>query len=711
MSNYPDTPDSQFLGDAGAGLFDLKRLGTAFRRRWKLFAVVTALVFGAVLAATLLLTPVWTASAQIKIEPNRRTATDFQAAANGSPPDQALVDTEVGLMRSREVARAVVQKFNLANDPEFIGKGTPKGPPAEVAATALLDKTDVSRLSTTYLVSLSVRSKDPAKAAALANAMAQQYLIDSVSSRVGTATQESQGLNRQLSELGAEVQAADARVAQYRSTAGIVVGGQSGTITEQQVAPLASQLATAEAEAAAANARLAAARGQVASGGLDAVSGVLNSTVIADLRRQRAEVLRKQGDTDARYGPRHPESIALTQQLADLDRQLREEAQRTVRGIESDARASSASAASLRGQLSQLRGQQSSETRASVMAESLERQAEAKRTVYNQLAQATQQRAQQRQNTEASAQIVESAQAPLRPSFPNKPLFAVLGLFLGACAGLSAVVLGESLDVGLRTSADAEKWLRAPFISSVQRVGSATLRELGGPDHAADYVVSAPASEFAEALRTIRRSIPFDDDHKVLAICSSLPNEGKTTVALALARVMAMSGDRVVLVDCDVRKGTLRAVSGAESDESGGLLEVLAGNASLDTVLVADPLTSLQMLPVAKRGFTPRDLFGGPQMETLLAALREKFDRVILDTPPLLAVADARALAAAADSTLLLVRWNATSRFAAQAAASRLRQDGTELSGTVLTMTEKRGGLSRSDPAYYSAAYAEYYRN
>lgn len=706
MATREDIDSAQPAFAERGNMFDMKGLAAAFRRRWLLFAVLAAIVFIAILSVTLLLTPTWTSSAQIKIEPDPRASTDLQAAVNGQPPDQARVDTEVALMRSRDVARTVVDRFKLASDREF-AKDTTSGEAAETATTALMKRTDVARLASTYLVDLQVRSKDPAKAARLANALAEEYLNASVRARVGTATDDTRFLNQQLSALGAEVRAAEARAAQYRSSVGIVEGAENGTITEQQIAPLASQLATAEAEAAAASARLAAAQGQIRSGGIASVSGVLNSTVVADLRRQLAEVLRKQGDARARYGEKHPESIALQQQVDGLNRQLREESVRTVEGIRSDASAANASANSLRNRISALRASQARESRAGVAAESYDRDAETKRTVYNQTAQRAQQTAQQRQNTAATAQIVARAEPALRPSFPNVPLFAMLGLFLGVCAGATGVMVAENLDVGLRGQDEVERWLRAPFVGAVPRLSKSQLRGVGD-GNAADYIVSAPASEFAEGLRTIRQTL-VDPAIKIVTVCSSLPGEGKSTVALALARVMAMSGDRVVIVDCDLRRGTLAKISGVEVEH--GLVAVLTGEATLDDTLVDDPMTKLKMLPLAKRGFTPRDLFGGSEMARLLEILKGRFDRVILDTPPLLAITDARTLAARSDATIMLVRWNSTSKFAAQAAVKRLRLDNTAISGVVLTMVEKRGGLSRSDPAYYSSAYTDYYRD
>lgn len=454
-------PDPQPRAPNGGNLFDVKNLALALRRRWRLFLVLAASVFIAVLAVTLSITPTWTAVTQIKIEPDPRAATDLQAVANGQPPDQARVDTEVALMRSRDIARIVMDKFKLQANPEFAGTRAVDASAPEFATDALLRRTEVSRLASTYLVDLQVRSKDPRMAAAMANAIAEEYLRARVRARVGTATDDTRFLNHQLSVLGAEVRAAETRAAQYRSSAGIVEGARNGTITEQQIAPLASQLATAEAEAAVANARLAAAVGQIRRGGIEAVSGVLNSAVVADLRRQRAEVLRNQGDATARYGELYPTVIALKEQLEGLDRQLRDAAARTVDGMRSDANAANAGARSLRGRISSLRVEQSRESRAGVAAEAYDRDAETKRSVYNQTAQRAQQMSQQGQNTESSAQIVSRAEPPLRPSFPNKPLFALLGLFLGLCCGGVGVMIAENRGVVARKYQVVGQWTGA----------------------------------------------------------------------------------------------------------------------------------------------------------------------------------------------------------------------------------------------------------
>lgn len=710
MATPLDAPmDQPARPTASRSTMDIRSLGNALVRRWKLFVTIAGFVTAAMVAVTLLLTPVWSATTQIRIEANRRSPVDFEAAAMGGPPDQAIVDTEVNLMRSREVARRVVDQLGLVNDREFNRPSVVAATPSEQierTIDSVLEQVGAGRSGTTYLVGLTARSVDPRKAARIANAFADQYIRSSIETQVGTATEQSSTLRGQLARLGAEVQAADAQVAQYRARAGIVQGGTNGTITDQQVAPLSSQLATAEAQAAAARSNAAAARAQIAKGGFDAVSGVLNSAVIGELRRQRAEVLRRQGEVVVRYGPRHPESRSLSEQLEGVDKQLREESERIVSGIDSDARAASASAASLRGELVRLRGQQAGDTRAAVVAESLERQAEAKRTVYNQLAQAAQQTAQQRQGTAPLGRIVEVAQPSLRPSFPNKPLFVVLGIIFGSILGLGAVVLAETFKMTLLSSDDVEQQLSIPFVASIKR-----LRRSERGARPWNYVVEKPMSAYSESFRAIRTSLLVRDDEaaKIIAVCSALPGEGKSTVATSLGRVMAMSGDRVVLIDCDLRRNALRALA---SSDRVGLVEVIDDLDKLDLALAKDDVSDLTVLQPMSAEFNARDLFGGAGMARLLDELGKRFSYILLDTPPILAVADSRTLVALADTVVFLVRWNATSRFAARSALERISSPHHRKLVGVLTMTEARAGMtSRSDPAFYSSAYAKYYQD
>ena len=687
---------------------NLARIMGALRLHWKLFAATVLLVTGLVVAATILLPAKWTATTSIKIEPDRRSQTDVQAPIQGMPPDQGIIDTEVSLITSREVIGSVVKRLSLQEDPRFETAALAGGDRFSAAVDWLQNNVSAKRVGTTYLVELSVRSTSPVKSAEIANAIADAYLEFSLEGRAANATRQSRALSEQLATLGAEVRDAEARVAAYRAQRGIVEGGVRGTITDQRIEPLAAQLGNAEAEAANAQAKLQAARAQMARGNIDAVAGVLDSPVITDLRRQRAEVMRKKNENDAVYGPRDLNSIGLNEQLASLDLQIRQEAERVMSGLDATARAASSGAAQQRGQLESLRREQASNAGAAVTAESLERDAEAKRTVYNQLAQTAQEAAQRQQGAIAFGSVVDRAEPPARPSFPNKPLLASLGLMLGLLAGVGVVTGLEILNKGLRQPNELEALTGVPLIASVPYLSRRKLGRRSGRIAPWDYLMVRPVSTYGETLRSIRSALKLSPEGAagLVGVLSAMASEGKTSLAVSLARTMALSGDRVLLVACDLRRN---AVAGfVQARPAGGLLEVLNGRIPLDEALVIDEPTGLTILPLSESSFSARDAFGGEAMEALLKTVRQRFEHVIFDTPPLLAVADARRIAAMMDANLLVVRWNATSRYAVQAAVSQLRKDGTGIWGTVFNLTDiDSGATAATDPASYIREYYE----
>ena len=693
----------------GARVWDLATVLAAFRRRWPIFAAVALVVALAVIAASLLVTPIYAATARLRVEPTDRSALDVKATMNGAPPDQALVDTELAVIRSRGLAAQVADRLAIA----------PRGASAAArarAVDAVQSRLAVSREGSTYVINVAYRSPDPQEAARVANAFAEQYIVASVDARVRTASRQAAFLNERLRGLGAEVEAADQQVAQYRSGTGIVTGSGTagaGTVVDQQIASITGQVATAASDAASARSNLDAARAQISKGGIEAVTGVLNSQVIADLRRQRAEVVRNQGEVNTRYGPRHPESIKVQQQLEQIDQQLRDESRRIVASLESTAAAADARAGSLRAELNGLRGQQAGNARLSVEADSLQRQADAKRNIYNQVAQAAQQSSQERRSTEPTAQIIEEAAPPPAPSFPNKPLFAVLGALLGVLAAATVVLLLELFDRAIRSADDVEQGLGLPLLSALPLLRGSQLAGGNRRTGPWTYVVDKPMSAYAEAVRTVRSALLLSaatPPPRVICLTSALPGDGKTTCAVSLARIMALSGERVVLVDCDLRRGALRSL--VKADERGGLVELLQGEVTLENAIVRDSVAGLDVLTLRREAFTPRDVLGGEAMRGLVARLREQYDHVVLDAPPALAVSDARTLAALSDAVVLVARWGRTARNDLRVAAERLTGDGARIAGVVLNQVDPRApdALGVGGDAYNYGAYARYYQ-
>ncbi len=679
------------------------------RRRILVLLAVAAVVAAIGIVLTLRITPVYQGVTRIQIDPSRnplaRSAGDAQAQLASE-----AIETEVSVIRSLDIARIVTKRLNLVNDPEFGGGPTPAGQPArspeakqEAVARSINSKLDVSRDRLTYILIIRFSSLSPDKAAKIANAFATAYLDTKVGNKIGTAERQSVWYQQRMNELAAEIRAADERVAQYQAQAGIVRGAsnQQGTIVDQQVAPLSLQLATAESYAAEARSKEQSARQQVRRGTLDAVSDVRESATVQDLRRQRAALTQTQEDVRGRYGERHPDFIKVRDQAAAIDQQLRLEMNRVVRSLDADAGAAEARAASLRQSMTQLEQRQGENARASVIAASLQREADGKHEAYDKIAQMALESRQAAQNSIAQAQIIDSAKAPAAPSWPNRPLLFLLSIVAGIGVGIAVIVTQEMMVSGLRSIEEVESELGVPLIAAIPN-----LRD----PRPADVVIDKPTSQYTEALRNARASllgVRGQARPKVIALTSALPSEGKTTTALALARVMAMNGDRTIIVDADVRRAQLRMIT--PTSATIGLVEVLHGEATLDQAIEASGVERLDQIIIHKPYFSSENLFGNDLMPKILEELSERYDTIILDLPPLVGLADGRFLAALADAVALVIRWNKTPKHAVTAAATWLKSDGTNLVGTMFTMVDT-SSQSVGSYYYYSKQYSQYYQ-
>jgi polysaccharide biosynthesis transport protein len=685
------------LGESLRSVLDL------LRRRWLTLLLVAAGVFVIAVAVILQLPAKYQAVARVQLDPSRNplAGPDNQIQSLASE----AIETQVTLLGSDEVAREVVKRLGLLNDPEFApdsdGGAANEADRINAVVRKLRGGVSIRRDKLTYVINIGFKASDPDRAARIANGIAQTYIDTQVGSRVGTAARQSAFFQRQLSDLEAQVRAADDAVARYRAGQGIAGGTGNSTIVDQQVAPVSTQLATAESEAAEARASLATARQQVARGGIDAVSAVRESPVVADLRRQRAEVVRAMAEVDARYGPKHAESLKVHEQLAGIDAQINDEARRVVASLEAQAAASSARAASLRSTLGGLQGQQARNLRASVVADSLQREADSKRATYERLVQLSLQSSQGVRNQIAQASIIDPAVPPTAPAEPNRKLLLAMAMLVAAAIGLATIILQDMLASGIRSQASFEERFGVPVIAAVPRV-----RKIAAP---ADLVASKPGSLFVESLRMARASLfgrRAEREVRVVALTSALPEEGKTTTALALARVLAGGGKRTVLVDCDLRRATMSRSIGAAPEV--GLEAVLLGQAPIEQAIVADGSAPLDLLVIKQAGFDADGLFAGDRFAELIAQLRGRYECVVLDLSPVVGLADARAVASAADAVLLVVKWGATPARAVDAAVRLLRGDGIELAGAVFTMVDPKAEAIGG--SYYSRKYQAYYQ-
>lgn len=684
------------------------------RRRWKLALAVAIPLFLIALVLIALMTPKYDAMARVRIDPSRNPLQAAQQQMPNAGLNSEAIETEVSVMSSVELARQVAKRLKLEDDPEFNTRAqtdeSERGETTklDIVARRLMRSLTVERDKLSYIIAINFRANDPEKAARIANAFAEAYLDMRVGSQVGTSERQASFFTQRLAELGKEVSAAEAKAAAYRAQAGITTGGSetSGTIVDQQIAPLSSQLATAEAEAAAARSRARVAQTQLSRGGIDAISEVRSSNVIADLRRQRAEIVRNMGEVDTRYGPRHPESIRVHQQVNAIDEQIADEAKRIVSSLTAASAAADAQVASLRGAMRSLEAQRAGTTQAQAVADGLEREAAVKRSAYDRMSELSLQSTQSSRNSIAQAEIVDRAEPPLGPTSPNKPLFAILAFVAALSIGTGVGFGTELLQGGLHTAADLEDRFGLPMLAAIPLKKSKRKDE--GSDNPAQSLIEKPATAYGEAVRSVCAAIihPAEPDcPRVIAFTSSLPNEGKTTVALSFARMNAIMGQRTLLIDCDLRRAGLKNIVG--TSPVGGLVEVLTGKLEFKQAVVADEVANLDLLPVNAPLFTAENLLGDQRMAALLEQAKQSYDQIVLDLSPLLGLVDARLLSSLADLTCFIVRWGKTAPSAVEMALSTLQSQDASLAGAIYTMVPPRADVMGG--TYYSRQYYNYY--
>ena len=718
--------------------FDLRRLANMFRRRIRLFAAIGALVFTAVVLITMTATPMYTATANVMLDVRQEQVVNAEAVLSGLPADSSVVDTEVEILRSRRLAERVVNALQLDKDPEFnpalrsqglvaTARGAVSGAlsilrPSEVADTAIAEQKaqerivdnvlahlSVRRSGLTYVINVAFESESPSKAATIANKFAELYLLEQLEAKFDATEQANTWLNERLEGLRQQVLADEAAVQQYK-IANNLLSAEGATLTEQEISNYNQSLSDARAEVAAAEARLSTARRQLAAGSTgDDLGEALSSAVIQQLRQQRATASARVADLQGRYGERHPEMLTARRQLTDIDAQIQAEIQRIISNLEAQVQVARQRAGSISGSLSSARGTLAGNNQAMVRLNELERTAEASRTLYESYLNRYKETSAQQGIEQSDARIVSQATIPTGQSSPRPVLNLALGLVLALGCGVAAVVLAEMLDAGLATAEDVEQRLEVSYLGAIPLLASVAEGRASSP---IDYVVEKPLSSFAEAFRNLRASVIYSrlgESVKIVAVTSALPGEGKTTTSLCLARSAAQQGHRVMLVDCDLRRRSVNRLMGREPER--GLIEVLAGEATLEEVLQTDSVTGVKLLPLAKSSLTPKDVFGSAAMDRLLDDLRRDYDMVILDTAPILPVADTRVLAPKADAVVFLARWRKTPQHAIEAAFRQLAGTGAHVGGVALTQVDmkQQSKYGYGDPGYYYAEYKKYY--
>lgn len=689
-----------------------RKIFAIVRRRWLPFLAVFLTVVGAVAAYTLQQTPQYIAAATLLVNSRILNSVPKENVIVPQLSDEdKAVSTEMQILQSTEVARRVIKTVDAGPQPRFASQLTGQ-PMTAVRADMLgevMSRLKIGRPGGTNVVEVGFRAADPVTAARVANEFINQYIGFKTESRLGAARSTDTSLRGELDRLRLRVENAEAAVAAYRRQNNLL-SAEGSTLTERDQSLYNQQDAAAQTQLAEDRARLSTARAQLRRGsnGGD-VGEALGSSVVNQLRGQRAIASAELAQLQARYQPSHPKVVKARQQLEDIDRGIQAEIGRVVSNLEARVSVSQQRAGVASGISGRSRGQLASNAAAGVGLAELERRADALRSNYAGLLARQTAVASEAVVADNDARLLSSARVPQLPAYPNRKLNLALGLLLGLIAASAVVAVLQLLDQKLISSQEAEAALGIPHIANVPSLVS--IAQPADRDLTPiDFVAERPLSLFAEAMRGLLLTIEHDKAAKptrIVGITSARPGEGKSTLAASLARASALSGRRTLLIDGDIRSPSVARIFG--KSPTLGLLDVLLGQAALKDVILQDERSGAWLLPSMPVPFGNNAVNLHAALKTLMGRFDEVFDLVIVDTAPALAVVESRLLMSFVDKAILVVRWKHTSRLVARTVLRQLASIGIQPIGVVMTQVDMKAlaayAVDDVDHGYASWAY------
>lgn len=725
------------------------------RRHRIAFAVAVVLSTVLALAVALTQTPRYSAWTELLIDlrkPNvleggGSIVPDIPVTSNMAT---AAIRGEIAQIGSNEIVGRVVDRLGLVQDPEFNTRlAAELAPPPstverwfeELSAVpgALLDWTaetlgaapeeeetvaaedgentsperarvmrSVARYLTvandgrSFVLSIGFSSENPRKAALIANTFAEEYLASQVRLKQEALKRAQDWLNERVVALRQEVEASNRSVLQLRDD-NQIVELQNGTVTAQQLAELNSQLILARSSRAQAEARLRSAQQLTSdSGRYDGTLEVFQASAVQGLKQQEGDLRREEAELASRLGPRHPDLIQVRAELEAIRGKIDDEVDAIVRGLQNEVNVATSREASLEQALQALEERATNAGRTQMEILQIDQDAQTSRALLDSVLTRYKELIEQTDLLEPDARTISEAAVPLSPVGLGRKQIVAAGLGLGAILGIIVVLVLEQVTRGFRSSEEAERLLGMPVLGAIPRL------RFGRWRNPVDYVVDKPLSIYAESLRRLFATIRLMGrlrQGSVLVVSSAVPNEGKTTLVMSLARMLAGAGVRVLVIEGDLRRPSLSAMF--QPEDPAGLCEVLAGQRELATTLHTDPRSGAHVLLAGRAASDPADILDPRRVRGLFDEARRRYDLVLVDTAPAMVISDTIVMAEQADAVILATRWSSTPRKVVIKAAALLRECGANLVGTVLSRVETRaeqdvGAVYRSAKRYYA---------
>ncbi len=666
--------------------------------------------------------PLYQATAQILIDrdsPNVLPTKEVLDSSKGAD----YYETQYELLRGRNLAEKVVERLELQRSAELqtgpllspverlrtrLGwGGSPAGPEREgialsPAVAAFRSRLAVEPVAGSRLVNLRFRAYDPKLAASAVNALAQLYIEQSLEFRYTTSAEATGWLSERVREQQKKVEAAEKALQQYREAEGLVNLDERQGLVDQKLQTLAAAVVNARTDRISRETLYRQMRA-LPPAQLSSFPLVMDSTVIQGLRGRLAELKDEEARLAETLGDKHPDLVRLRGRVKATEDKIAAETQQIVLSVETAYRTALEQEASLGADLEAAKREALVFNRKAIEHAALKREVESSQQLLRDLMNRTKETGLETELKSTNVRIVEKAEVPRGPILPRRTWNYEVALLLGLVLGVGLALLFEHMDNTIKTPEDVKAHLGLPFLGMIPEVAPNPT-----PDEApAPFILRDPHSAVAEAYRVLRTNLIFSSAEttgRVLMVSSASPGEGKTTTVANLAAALAENGAKVLAVEADLRRPTIHQHFGVQ--KTPGLSDLIVGKSPISQAVQGTRVPRLSILPCGYLPPNPAELLGSESMRDIVLALRKRYDWILIDAPPILAMADTPVLCPHVDGIVLVVWAETCARPALERAVDQVKRVGGRITGVVLNKVD----LDRN-AYYYSQYYGEYYRS
>lgn len=722
---------SDGLGSDEVHLMDYVRV--LYKRRWTALTAFLIVVLS-VTVRTFTATPIYEASVKILIEKKNPNVVSFQQVSDEDKGNTDYYQTQYKILESRALARRTIDALKFWDHPQFNPKpddsytlrkliGVPVAlvtgwfkedrlsEPAQADETAkqssiissFLGTLTISPVRNSWLVDVKFRSPDGAFATDVVNGLARAYIEQDLEFKFMASKEATDWLGQQLAQQRKQVEATEQALQRYREQNDAVSLEERQNIVVQKLADLNAIVTRAKTE----RIQKEAAYDQIRTlqsdrTALDTLPAVMANGFIQQQRAELASLQRQQAQSSDKLGPRHPDMVKLGLAIQMAEARIQGEIGKIVQSMRNDYQQALAQEQSLTNALEQQKREAQDLNRKGIEYGVLARDAAANRQVFENLMQRTKETGISGELRTSNIRIVDAAETPRGPSSPNTRNDLLFGLFGGVTLAVGLAFFFEYLDNRIKSPDDVKRHLGLPFLGMVPAVFDKALASLS--------MSNGAPHNFSESFRTLRTNLLFssaEEGARSVVVTSTGPGEGKTVVASNLAIALAQAGQKVLLVDADMRKPGVHVIF--EKPQIPGLSNVLVGNAKSSEAVHKTAVPGLWVMPAGVHPPNPAELLGSKRFKDFAESLGQHFDWVIFDTPPVMAVTDSSVVAHVATGVLFVVGAEMTSRGSAQHALEQMEHARAKFIGAVLNRVDlQHNGYYYSQ--YYRREYTSYYQ-